>query len=113
MTSTAKVLIPSQDAPNANTLLYTSPVGGKGTWIDKATALNHTASAAVLSVNVVPSAGVPGTTNLLIQTKSIAPAATDLLPELVGKFLNPGDSIYALGGTASAIAFAVNGRELT
>ena len=113
MTSTAKVLIASQAAPNANTLLYTSPAGGKGTWIDKATALNYSASAAVLSVNIVPAAGAPASENLVLKTKSIAAAATDLLPELIGKFLNPGDMIYVLAGTATAIGIAINGRELT
>lgn len=113
MTSAAKVLIPAQDAPNANTLLYTSPVGGKGTWIDKATALNHTGAAAKISLNFVPAAGAPISANLVVQTKSIAAGTTDLLPEVIGKFLNPGDMIHVLADTATAIGIAFNGREVT
>lgn len=113
MTSTAKVIIPAQDAPNANTLLYTSPASGKGTWIDKATALNHTGAAAKISFNIVPAVGAAGAANLVVQTKSIASGATDLLPEVIGKFLNPGDMIYAIADTATAIGIAFNGREVT
>lgn len=113
MTSTPKVLIAAQDVPNTQTSLYPSPPGGKGTWIDKATATNYSANPATLSINLVPSAGTAGNTNLLIKTRSIAAGATDQLPELVGKFMNPGDFISALAGTATAINIAVNGRELT
>lgn len=113
MTSTPKVLIAAQDLPNASTLLYTSPVGGKGTWIDKATSTNHSGAAQTVTFYHVPVSGAAAASNLVVDAKSIADKATDLLPELVGKFLNPGDMIYGLCGAATSVNIDVNGRELT
>jgi hypothetical protein len=53
MTVIAKPLITAQDAPNAQTTLYTAP-GGTRVPIDKFTAYNHTDAPADLSVNLVP-----------------------------------------------------------
>lgn len=113
MTTTPKVLIAAQDVPNSATVLYTSPASGKGTWIDKATTTNYSGSTATLSINLVPSGGSAGNSNLLIKARSLAASATDQLPELAGKFLNPGDFISVQAGTATAVNIAVNGRELT
>lgn len=116
MTATPKVIIAAQDAPNAQTTLYTSPLvatGGKGTWIDKFTATNYSGGTVTLSVNIVTLAGAAGNSNLVVKTKAITAGATDTLPELVGKFLNPGDFISVIAGAATSIAIASNGRELT
>lgn len=113
MTSTAKLLLASADLPNAPALLYTSPAGGKGTWIDKATAMNHSGAAATIQLNHVPNGGSALAANIVVNTKSIADKATDLLPEIVGKFIPPGAAIYGLCSAATAVAFELNGRELT
>lgn len=116
MSATPKVIIAAQDAPNATTTLYTSPVsatGGKGTWIDKFTATNHTAGAVALSIYLVPLGGTAANSNIVIQAAGLAAGATDTLPEVVGKFLNPGDFIAVLASAAASISIAANGRELT
>lgn len=114
MPSTAKVLIPGTFvATGAATQLYLSPTAGKGTWIDTATALNDNAAAQTVTIYRVPSAGAAGAVNALIKAKSIGIGATDLLPELRGKFLNPGDTIWAVASAASSISIDVSGRELT
>jgi len=113
MTSTAKLLLAAADLPNASGLLYTSPAAGKGTWIDKATAQNHSGAAATITLNHVPAAGGAAAVNQIVNTKSIADKATDLLPELVGKFIPPGASIYGICSAATAVALELNGRELT
>lgn len=115
MTATPKVLIAAQDVPNATTTLYTSPAaasGGKGTWIDKFTAHNHTAGAVALTIYLVPSGGAAADSNKLIAAAGLAAGATDTLPEVVGKFLNPGDFIAVLASAAASISVAANGREL-
>lgn len=113
MTSTAKLLVPSADLSNADALIYTSPAGGKGTWIDKATAQNHSGAAATITINHVPNGGSSVVANQVVNTKSIADKATDLLPELVGKFIPPGASLRGLCSAATAISLELNGRELT
>lgn len=113
MSSTPKVIVPSAIVPAAAASAYVSPAGGKGTWIDKATFTNYSAVAATISVNLVTLADTAGNQNLLIKTVSIAPGATYLCPELVGKFLNAGDFISWVAGTPASISGAMNGRELT
>jgi hypothetical protein len=113
MSSTPKVLVAAQDLANASATLYTSPPTGKGTWIDKATACNHSGGTRTVTFNVVPSGGATANANLAVDAKSIADKATDLLPELVGKYLAPGDFITGLADTATSVALSINGRELT
>lgn len=113
MTSTAKLLVAAADLPNAAAAIYTSPVSGKGTWIDKATAQNHSGAAQTVTLNHVPVAGGATAANQIVNTKSIADKATDLLPELVGKFIPPGASIYGVCSAITAVALELNGRELT
>lgn len=113
MTSTPKLLAAAADLAGAAAAIYTSPANGKGTWIDKATAVNHSAAIRSITLYHVPSGGAAGTSNLLVSGKSIAVNATDLVGEIVGKFIPPGASIYGFADTASAVAFEMNGRELT
>jgi hypothetical protein len=113
MTATPKLLAAAADLANASALLYTSPVAGKGTWLDKATALNHSGAARTVTFNHVPAAGAAANSNLLVSAKSIADKATDTLPELVGKFIPAGASLYGFADTAASVAFELNGRELT
>ena len=114
MSSKATVLVPGVFAPTgAAAALYTSPSGGKGTWIDTATACNDNAAAQTLTLFRVPAGEGATPDNQIVKAKSIGIGATDLLQELRGKFLNPGDAIWAIAGAASAIALDVSGRELT
>lgn len=114
MSSTATVLIAGVFAPNgAAAALYTSPVNGRGTWIDAATGTNDNAAAQTLTLYRVPAGEAATADNLIAKAKSIAIGGTDLLPEMRGKFLKPGDAIWAVASAASAIALDVVGRELT
>lgn len=114
MSSTATVLLQSTFvATGSAALLYTSPISGKGTWIDNATALNDNAAAQTLTLHHVPSAGAVAAVNQLTKVKSIAAGATDLLPEVRGKFLKPGDTIWGVASAATSISLNMSGRELT
>jgi hypothetical protein len=113
MTATPKLLVAAQDLPNPGATLYTSPAAGRGTWIDKATAVNHDAATHQVTVNHVPAAGAAASSNLVVSSKAVAAGATDTLPELVGKFIPPGASIFALADVAAKVNIEINGREIT
>ena len=113
MTATVKVLIASQNVPNAQTTAYTSPATGRGTLIDKFTATNYSASTVTISVNLITSGDTAGNQNLIVKTKSLAASESYSFPELVGKFLGAGDFISWVASSATAINGAANGRELT
>jgi hypothetical protein len=112
MTVTAKPLVEAKFAENAQTTQYTAPAGTR-TIIDKFTATNVTGSNAVLTINVVPSGGSVGSSNIITQTKTIAANSTETFPEQVGQILGPGDAVSTLAGTASALVLRISGREIT
>lgn len=111
MTVTAKVLIPAKTAEDAQTTQYTA--NGVTTIIDKFTATNYSGSAAVISVNLVTTAGTAGNSNLITKTKTLQPSEVYTFPEIVGQILGSGDFISTLAGTASAINIRASGREIT
>ena len=111
MTVIVKVLIPAKTAEASQTTQYTAT--GVTTIIDKFTATNYSASAATISVNLVTSADTAGNQNLIVKTKTLAPAETYTFPEIVGQVLAPGGFISTIAGTASAINIRASGREVT
>jgi hypothetical protein len=111
MTVTVSVLIPAKIAEDTQQTQYTS--NGVKTIIDKFTATNFSGSAAVISVNIVTTAGTAGNANLITKTKTLQPTETYTFPELVGQVLNSGDFISTLAGTASAINIRASGRQIT
>jgi hypothetical protein len=110
MTVTAKPLIGSKQMEAAQTTQYTAV--NCTAIIDKFTATNTSASNAVVSVNLVSSGGSPGTTNLIVDSRGIAPDETYTFPELVGQVLASGGFISTTG-TASALTIRSSGREIT
>jgi len=111
MTVTVSVIIPAKIAENTQTTQYTS--NNVKTIIDKFTATNFSASAAVISVNIVTLAGAAGDLNLITKTKTLQPSEVYTFPELVGQVLNTGDFISTLAGTATAINIRASGRQIT
>jgi phage gpG-like protein len=109
MTATPKQLVAPADLANAATLLYTSPAAGKGTWIDKATVHNHGGATHNVTFGIGGSAGI----NTVVDAKTLADKATDLLPELVGQFLPAGGTLYGNADAATAVNVVISGRELT
>jgi len=111
MTVTVKNLVPGKTVEATQTTQYTA--NNVTTIIDKFTATNYSATAAVISVNLVTTAGTAGDINLITKTKTLQPSEVYTFPELVGQVLNPGDFISTIAGTASAINMRVSGREVT
>ena len=112
MTVTTKVLIAAKQAENTQTTQYTAPTSTKAV-IDKFTVTNTTATAASLSVNLVTTSGSPSASNLILDTRVIAPDETYTCPELVGQVLDAGGYISTLASAASALTIRCSGREIT
>lgn len=111
MTVTAKALIESAYAANSQTTQYTAPTGCR-TIIDKLTASNNTAGAVTFAVNLVPSGGAAGASNL-IYSASIAANTVAEITASEGHVLEAGDFISTLAGAASSIVIRASGREVT
>lgn len=111
MTVTAKPLIVSKYASNAEATEYTAPAGTR-TIVDKFTGYNGTAGAVVLTVKLVPNGGTAGATNIT-SAKSIAAGETYTFPEIVGHSLEAGGFVSVLSASASAIVIRSSGREVT
>lgn len=111
MTVTIKVLIPAKQAENTQTTQYTAT--NCKTIIDKFTATNTTAGNVAISVNLVTSGGSAGVTNLIVDSRSLAPDETYTFPELVGQALEPSGFISTLAGAATSLTIRANGREIT
>ena len=111
MTVSIKVLIPPKQAENAQTTQYTA-VNCKAL-IDKFTITNTSASNVTISVNLVTSGGSPGASNLIMDTRAIAPDETYTCPELVGQALESGSFISTIASAATSLTIRASGREIT
>ncbi len=110
MTVTAKPLIASKEMEAAQTTQYTAV--NCTTIVDKFTATNTSAANALISVNLVSSGGSPAASNLIVDSRAIAPDETYTFPELVGQVLASGGFISTTG-TATALTIRASGREIT
>jgi len=111
MTVTVKVLLPPKQLENAQTTQYTAT--NVKAIIDKATVTNTSASNVTLSVNLVTSGGSAGSSNLIMDTRTIVPDETYLCPELVGQVLEAGSFISTIAGAATSLTMRVSGREVS
>jgi hypothetical protein len=113
MPATPKVLIPMQDIPAVSANAYVSPSTGKGTWVDQFDVTNYSAGAITVDVWLIPAGGSEANSNQRVRLKSVAKDATADLTEVVGSFLNPGDTIKWKASAATSINGGASGREIT
>ena len=111
MAVSIKVLIPAKQAESAQTTQYTAT--NCKSIIDKFTVTNTSAGNVTISVNLVTVTGSASTSNLIIDTRSIAPEETYACPELVGQALEPGGFISTLASAATSLTIRASGREIT
>lgn len=111
MSVLVKVLIPAKQAENAQTTQYTA-VNCKAI-IDKFTATNTSAGNVTLGVNIVTSGGSVGASNLIVDSRAIAPDETYTFPELVGQVLESGGFISTIASAATSLTIRASGREIT
>ena len=112
MSVQVKVLIAAKQAEATQTTQYTAPTSTKAL-IDKFTVTNTSATAASLSVNLVTTGDSPGASNLILDTRVIAPHECYSCPELTGQGLEAGGYISTLASAASALTIRCFGREIT
>jgi len=110
MAVTVKALIPAKQAENTQTTQYTAT--NCRAIIDKFTATNTTAGNVTISVNIVVSGGSAGNSNLIVDTRSIAPDETYTFPELVGQVLDSGNFISTIASAATSLTIRASGREI-
>lgn len=111
MTVTVKTLIPAKQAEDVQTTQYTAT--NCKTIIDKFTATNTSAGNVTISVNLVTSGGSAGVTNLIVDSRAIAPDETYTFPELVGQVLELGGFISTIASAATSLTIRASGREIT
>lgn len=110
MAVTVKALIPAKQAEATQTTQYTAT--NCRAIIDKFTATNTTAGNVTISVNIVVSGGSAGNSNLIVDTRSIAPDETYTFPELVGQVLDSGNFISTIASAATSLTIRASGREI-
>lgn len=111
MTVTVKNIIPAKQLEDTQTGQYTS-LNCK-TIIDKFTVTNTTAGNEDFSVNLVVNGDSAADSNLIIDTKILAPNETYTCPELVGQVLESGGFISTIASTASSLTAIAAGRQIT
>lgn len=111
MTTTARPIIPAQYAPSTQATVYTA---GTGTRVicDKFTAYNSDTASQTLAVNIIPSGGSAGASNLIV-LKTLTAGETYTFPEVVGHVLEAGGFISVVASAASKIVIRGSGREIT
>lgn len=112
MAVSTKTFVPAKYVENVQTTQYTAPPLGRAI-IDKFTVTNVDTVNRSISVNIVPSAGAAGTSNLVVKDRVLAPMESYTFPMVVGHTLEAGAFISTLANAASALVLYVSGREIT
>lgn len=102
-------LVKSQYAPNSQTTLYVST--GLTTRIDKVTCQNGDTVPQTISINIVPSGGTAGASNLITNAQAIVAGGTFNSPNEYGLYLGPGDFISVIASAANKIVIAIAGTQ--
>lgn len=100
MTVGQKNIVPGVVLGATLTTLHTAPASTRER-ICNATLVNDTASVIPCTVHIVTSGGTAGTLNKKISAYPLAPGETYTCPELIGRVLEPGDFVDALGDGAA------------
>ncbi len=95
--------------------IYTSPAyaggslytAGSTTIVKRVVICNTTATAATLTMYLVPSGGTAGVTNMILNALSVAASTTQILD--LEQEMNPGDFLAALQSVAGALTVTISG----
>lgn len=111
MAITVKNIIPAKQAEATQTTQYTAT--NCKTIIDKFTVTNTSGGNVTISVNLVVAAASPSDSNLIVDTRTVAPQETYTCPELVGHVLNVDGYISTIASAATSLTISATGREIT
>ncbi|MCF4166332.1 hypothetical protein L2U69_11810 [Zavarzinia compransoris] len=81
--------------------------------IDAATIRNDNSTAETFSIWLVPTGGSADDTNQVIKDRSIAAGQSQIVPEIVGHYLEAGGTIQAVASNGSQVNLIVSGGEIT
>ena len=93
------------------TLLYTAPANTRA-MVSKCIVANDTTTVPTFTFYKVPSGGSAGVTNLVVNGRSLGDSKSDIVSELEGAYLDPGDMIYGLASVASQVTCHLDVLEL-
>lgn len=110
-TATPKTVATAIGATSATTVYTVS--AGKAAMVAKALIVNVTATAVVVTFNLVPSGSTAGPANRVVSAFSLAPNDTMVMPELDGAFLGEGDLLSISAGTGAAVTVVLSVLELS
>lgn len=113
MSSQAKTLVPKQNIAATVAVVYTSPAGGKGAYIDACDLVNHGGGTPTVTLSIVESGDTLSDVNHHVIDKSISHKATEPVSELMGRYIAPGATLHAVCSVATTVSIYVTGRELT
>lgn len=111
MSVIVKNIIVSKQAENTQVTQYTAV--NCNAIIDKFTATNTSANNVTINVNLVNVGDTAGPSNLIVDSRAIAPDEAYTFPELVGQVLEPGSFISTIASSASSLTIRASGREIT
>jgi hypothetical protein len=100
-----------QLAVSPGATIYTAPANTTSQVVF-ANCTNESTGALTFTIHVVQSGGSLADTNLYVDGKSVGAAKSDLVPEIVGLILSPGDFIIAFGSAANALNLKLGIKEI-
>lgn len=81
--------------------------------IDAATVRNDYTAGETFSVWLVPSGGTADDTNQVIKDRPLAAGETQMVPEIIGHYLEAGGTIQAVASNAARVNLIISGGEIT
>ena len=102
-----QALLQAKFAENVDITQYTVPPGSN-VLLDGIQVSNDTATSATIKINIIPAAGVVGASNVLQPVTTIAAGTRQTL--MSGTWMNAGDKVSTIAGTASALVIHISGR---
>jgi hypothetical protein len=117
MNISLQTLLEPSYVPAANAAIFTNTTG-QSVLLQKVTFTNNSNAAVTLSLNWVPSGGAAGAANLIVNATSVSPKGptNDGIYECIGlegHILAPGDSLWAVAGTADTLVAAISGSLIS
>lgn len=81
--------------------------------VHAANLLNTSAAPVTVTLHLVPSGGAAGDANMILKAKPLNVSESYKSLELIGQWLNPGDTIQALASANTAVSVMIGGVEYT
>lgn len=101
-----------EQLPTSATEVYSAPSNVGSAHIIYAGVCCEDVLGSSITLNVVKSGDSVAVTNQYVQAKSVVSGGTEILSEVIGRVLRPGDSIHALAADANRLNLAISIKEI-